>query len=273
MSDVKRRTAGRPAGTARAGGGHSQSLVRGLKLMELLASSPRGLALSDLAEAAELAPSTVHRLIQALHSKGYVAQDDEQGVWRIGVKAFRTGNSFVESRDFVATCRPFLRRLTRLSGESANLAIRDGTTAVFVAQHESPQMMRMITRLGSRAPLHASGVGKALLAWMHEDERLRLMNGEELAPVTPNTLATPEALASEMALIRRQGFALDREEHAIGLHCVAACLHDEHAQPLAAISVSGPMARIPPARLEALGGEVLSIATEITAQLGGQMPA
>ncbi|MFB9868713.1 IclR family transcriptional regulator [Vreelandella sulfidaeris] len=272
MSEAKRRTPGRPANTAKASGGHSQSLVRGLRLLEYLAASPLGLALSEVAEKAELAPSTTHRLLQALQSQGFVSQENEQGLWRIDVKTFRIGNSYLEARDVVATSRPFLRHLTAETGETANLGVRDGTTAVFLAQHESPQMMRMITRLGSRAPLHASGVGKALLAWTPEAERTRLLEEGELVRVTANTLYQPDTLQTEMQQIRMQGFACDREEHAIGLHCVAACIFDEHSTPFAAISVSGPMARIPEARLLSLGALVRQTADEITQQLGGQVP-
>ncbi|QFU00058.1 Acetate operon repressor [Halomonas sp. THAF5a] len=272
MTEGKRRTAGRPAGSGKSTSGHSQSLVRGLNLLERLAASPGGLALSELAEEADFAPSTTHRLLQALQSQGFVTQDSELGVWKIDVKTFRIGNSFLEARDYLATSRPFLRRLTALTGETANLGVRDDGTAVFLAQSESPQMMRMITRLGSRAPLHASGVGKALMAWLPEDELERILDERGLARVTENTLHTPESLREGLAEIRRQGFACDREEHAIGLHCVAACIHDEHGIPLAAISVSGPVARIPEARLPELGQLVRETAAEITARLGGRVP-
>ena len=272
MSEIKRRTAGRPAGTGKSTSGHSQSLVRGLNLLERLAANPGGLSLSEVAEQSDLAPSTTHRLLQALQSQGFVTQDSELGVWKIDVKTFRIGNSFLEARDFVATSRPFLRRLTTATGETANLGTRDGGTVVFLAQSESPQMMRMITRLGSRAPLHASGVGKALMAWLPEDELARILDEQGLAPVTENTLHTPGSLRENLAEIRRQGFACDREEHAIGLQCVAACLHDEHGTPLAAISVSGPKARIPESRLPELGALVRDTAAEITAQLGGRIP-
>ena len=107
---------------------------------------------------------------------------------------------------------------------------------------------------------------------MSEDERTALLKGYDLARVTENTLHQSDELLIEMATIRAQGFACDREEHAVGLHCVAACIHDEHGTPLAAISVSGPMARIPEERLSALGALVRTIADEITLQLGGQLP-
>ena len=207
-----------------------------------------------------------------MQSQGFITQDNELGVWKIDVKTFRIGNSFLEARDFVATSRPFLRRLTAETGETANLGIRDGSTAVFLAQSESPQMMRMITRIGSRAPLHASGVGKALMAWLPDDEFERVLAERGLDRVTSNTLHTVDTLRTNLAEVRRQGFACDREEHAIGLHCVAACLHDEHGTPLAAISVSGPVARIPETRLLELGELVRSTAAEITARLGGRIP-
>lgn len=272
MSEGKRRTAGRPAGSGKSTSGHSQSLVRGLNLLERLSLSPGGLVLSEVAEQTDLAPSTTHRLLQALQSQGFVTQDNELGVWKIDVMTFRIGNSFLEARDFVGASRPFLRRLTAQTGETANLGVRDNGTAVFLAQSESPQMMRMITRLGSRAPLHASGVGKALMAWLPDDELERILDERGLDRLTENTLHNLEVLREGLLEVRRQGFACDREEHAIGLHCVAACLHDEHGIPLAAISVSGPVARIPEARLLELGTMVRDTAAAITASLGGRVP-
>ncbi|MHB0774952.1 IclR family transcriptional regulator [Halomonas sp. WWR20] len=274
MTETRRKPVGRPAGSGKAStGGHSQSLVRGLNILEGLAAAPGGLALSDIAQIVGLAPSTTHRLLQALHQQGFITQDAAQGLWKVGVKTFQIGNTFLESRDVVATARPFLRRLTEESGETANLGIRDEGMAVFLAQHESPQMMRMITRLGSRAPLHASGVGKALMAWLPESEIERILEARGLTRVTANTLDTPTRLREGLAEIRQRGYACDREEHAIGLHCVAASIHDEHGSPLAAISVSGPVARIPESRLAELGGVISQAAQDITLQIGGRLPA
>ncbi|GAB2788178.1 glyoxylate bypass operon transcriptional repressor IclR [Halomonas shantousis] len=274
MTETRRKSVGRPAGSGKATtGGHSQSLVRGLNILEGLAAAPGGLALSDIAQIVGLAPSTTHRLLQALYQQGFITQDASLGLWKVGVKTFQIGNTFLESRDVVATARPFLRRLTEESGETANLGIRDEGMAVYLAQNESPQMMRMITRLGSRAPLHASGVGKALMAWLPEKEIERILQSRGLVRVTANTLDTPARLHAGLADIRRQGYACDREEHAVGLHCVAASIHDEQGSPLAAISVSGPVARIPESRLAELGGLVSRAAREITAQIGGRQPA
>ena len=110
------------------------------------------------------------------------------------------------------------------------------------------------------------------MAWLPDDEFERVLAERGLDRVTTNTLHTVDTLRANLSEVRQQGFACDREEHAIGLHCVAACLHDEHGTPLAAISVSGPVARIPETRLLELGELVRSTAAEITARLGGRIP-
>lgn len=259
-------------GRSGAGAGHAQSLVRGLQILDALAVTPGGATLSELSQMVGFAPSTAHRLLRSLEQEEYVEQDPELGRWRVGVKAFRIGNAFLRSRDFVATARPFLQHIAEEVGETSNLAVEQDGYAVFLAQAESREMMRMIARLGSRAPLHASGVGKALLAWMPERSVERIFQRRGLPRVTPNTLDTPARLREDLAAIRQRGYSLDRQEHAVGLHCVAAAVHDEAGTPIAALSVSGPEARIPEARLHELGGLIARTAREVTEQLGGMVP-
>lgn len=262
---------GRPA-SGKTVTGHSQSLDRGLILLERLAQTERGLTLSDLAQQVGLAPATTHRLLGTLEQRGFVQQDEELGLWHVGVQAFTVGQAFLRSRDVVAAARPFLHRLMEQAGETANLAMPDDGMAVFLAQVESREMMRMIVRLGSRAPLHASGVGKALLAAMDEPAIEAVLHRHGLARITANTIASPGELHQALAEIRRQGYAVDDEEHAIGLRCVAATLHDEQTRALAAISLSGPKARIADARTAELGTLIARTAAAITASLGGRLP-
>ena len=154
---------------------------------------------------------------------------------------------------------------------AAQLALADLPLPAFlndaVVPYETDEVTRLIldthdvAAFASFSHLTVGGLRDALLA-----------GGYELARVTENTRYQVDSLLAEMAAIRAQGFACDREEHAIGLHCVAACIFDEHATPLAAISVSGPMARIPEDRLLALGALVRRTADDITLQMGGQLP-
>lgn len=254
------------------GAGQVQSLIRGLTILERLAEARDGDTLTDLAQRVGLAPSTTHRLLKSLEQMCFVSQDAQRGRWFIGVQTFAVGNAFLYHRDFIEVSRPIMRRLMEESGETVNLAVLDDGQAVILSQIQCREMMRMLAKLGGRAPLHASAVGKALLAALPDDEVSAILHRRGLARVTSSTIDTPARLREELGAVRRCGYAIDDEEHAVGLRCVAATLHDEYAEPLAAISVSGPRARVSRERLVAIGSKVVDATTEITAALGGRLP-
>ncbi|MDX1529239.1 MAG: IclR family transcriptional regulator C-terminal domain-containing protein [Gammaproteobacteria bacterium] len=274
-SALKRsRRRGRPVKISGAeGGGQVQSLSRALGLLEhLAAAAERGISLTDLARRARLAPSTTHRLLATLEKQGFAELDTERGLWFVGVRTFVVGNAFLAHRDFVATARPFMRQLMEESGESVNLGILDEGELVFLSQVECREMMRMFVRLGARVPAHASGVGKALLAALSESEVDAILEKRGLQRFTDNTIDARAILRDDFARVRERGYAFDDEEHAVGLRCVASTLHDELGEPIAAISLSGPRARITDQRVEILGRLVRDTADRITRALGGQLP-
>jgi IclR family acetate operon transcriptional repressor len=158
------------------------------------------------------------------------------------------------------------------SGETVNLAIADRGEVIYIAQVETQKMMRAIAGPGGRAPMHCSGVGKALLAAADPAAAEKLMGSLELHRETAHTLITVQDLQRDLDRVRALGFAVDNEENAVGLRCVAAVIYDEHASPLAALSVSGPTARITEQRIPVLGEAVAGIAAEITAEIGGLRP-
>jgi IclR family acetate operon transcriptional repressor len=216
--------------------------------------------------------ATVHRLLSTFEEFDFVEQDTEQGLWFVGLKAFTIGNAFLHRRDIVASARPHMQALVEQCGETVNLGVIDAGEAVFISQVESREMMRMIVRLGSRSPIHASGVGKALLANMPEQQLARILQQRGLARYTERSIDNAAQLRAELQRIRQLGYALDDEEHAIGLRCVASAIFDENGQALAAISLSGPKARVTDARLDELGIAVRHSADEITLALGGSRP-
>ncbi len=253
--------------------GQVQSLSRALWLMNALADCPQGLSLSEVAHRVQLPTSTAHRLLTTLQNERYVRFDSERSAWLIGVQAFQIGSTFVRSRDMVAMARPYMRRLMEESGETVNLAINDRMEVVYLAQVECHKMMRAIAGPGGRARMHCSGVGKALLAYASESELHDVIENQGLTRETQKTLADADALKADLKMIRKRGYAIDDEENAIGLRCVASLVFDEHGEPLAGLSVSGPMARMTDARLPVLGAAVTQIAAEITGELGGLLPA
>lgn len=263
------RKRGRPPQTAAGSApGAVQSLGRALDLMESVALAEHGAGLTELAKATGLAPSTAHRLLKTLQQRRYVSHDAERGLWFVGVQSFTVGAAFLRTRNVVAAARPVMRQLMEESGESVSLAVLDGADAVYLAQIECRAMMRALARPGGRAPLHCSGVGKALLAALAEEERAPLYRRVDFTRYTEHTVTDADALEAALRPVAARGFAVDDEEFALGLRCVAAAIRDEYGEPVAAISCSGPTARVTAERVAPLGQLVAAAASEIGAALG-----
>ncbi len=252
--------------------GGVQSLTRGLTLLEKLAETEGGITLTEISHRVNLPPSTAHRLLNTLADMGFVYQAKDSGLWYVGLKTYRVGCAFVSNRDFVGESHAYLRKLMEASGETANLSILDGTYACFIAQVQCHEVMRMLVRLGSRIPAHASGSGKAMLSALPEDELAIVLRDSHLVQLTTKTITDPDKLRQQFAAIRARGYSYDDEENAMGLRCVAAPIYDEFAEPLGAISLAGPIARLTDERILKLGPLVAHTAREITEKLGGVVP-
>ncbi len=260
--------AGEKSGSERAG--QVQSLVRSLRLLNQVSESDDGISLTDVAHAVGLPPSTAHRLLSTLQQEGYVRFDHERMRWLVGVRAFVTGNAFLKTRDLVRIARPYMRHLMEESGETVNLAVEDGGQAVYLSQVECRQLMRALASPGARVLMHCSAVGKALLSAMPEVRRGAILTRHGMARISAKTIVTRPAMSKELERIVARGYAIDDEEHAVGLRCVAATIYDEYGEPAAAVSLSGPMARIPDDRLPELGQMVRRAADKVTRDFGGK---
>jgi IclR family transcriptional regulator, acetate operon repressor len=249
--------------------GQVQSVTRALAILRGLAESSDGMTLTDVAQIVGLPPSTAHRLLTTLQQERFVRFDDMAHVWQVGVEAFIIGNAFVRTRDVVTMARPYLRRLMEEGGETANLYLEQDGEALCMAQVECRQMMRAIARPGGRVKMHCSGAGKAMLGWLPNGELTRIIRLHGLRRFTDRTLDTPSHLRGDLELVRARGFSVDDEEHAVGLRCVASAVFDEHGQPVAALSLSGPSARVDEARLLELGRLTARVADEFSTELGG----
>jgi IclR family acetate operon transcriptional repressor len=268
MDAPLKRTRGRPRGfAADPEAATVQSLDRALALLKVIAAG-EGMSLSELAEAAGQAPATVYRALQTLGAHGMVAQDPASQLWAIGPEAFRIGAAFLTRTNLVEQARGVMRELMLATGETANLAIADGAEVVFLSQVETHEPIRAFFRLGARGPIHASGIGKALLAHA-PPERLERLLRAPLAGFTARTLTDPAALREELAATRARGWALDDEERTAGMRCVAAAIFNEHREAVAGVSISGPADRVARARAPELGAAVRAGADRITAAIGG----
>ncbi|MDQ7040568.1 MAG: IclR family transcriptional regulator [Rhodothermus sp.] len=265
--------ANRKPGRARTGEPTGvRALARGLRLLEVLGSGET-LSLSELARRTALTPSTAYRLLETLRRRGFVDWDETTGLWRIGMRAYEIGQAFCHPNSLSALALEAMQQLVARVNETVNLAVLDGTEAVYIQQVESNQMLRMFTRLGARVPLHCTGVGKVLLAWRPEDEVRQLLGPEPFVAFTPQTLTRLDAVCRELAQVRQQGYALDLEEREIGVRCLAAPIRDAAGRVIAALSLSAPAIRLPNDRLPQLVPLVLETARTLSLRLGWQPDA
>jgi len=271
MSTADHRKRGRPRSFNPAKAGSIQALDRGLALLQLIAEAD-GLTLTDLAQRSGLAPSTVHRLLFTLEAHRFAMHDEERGLWLIGVDAFKTGTAFLRNRRLAGMGREVMRELMEQTGETINLGIEDNGEVVFISQIESHNTLRAFFRAGTRSLMHASGVGKALLAGFPEARVKQILYAKGLQRFTDKTRVDPTELFAELTESRERGWAIDDEERTPGMRCIAAPIYNELGETIAAVSISGPTVRLTSQRLGEFGPLVMRAADQITSSIGGVAP-
>lgn len=257
------RPRGRAGGTGAEDSGGIRALDRALDILDLIASSS-GLTLSEIGQRLDMAPSTVHRVLVTLAARGVAETDPATQAWHIGPTAFRHGSAFMRRSGLVERARPLLRRLMEQTGETANLGILNGDAVLFLSQAETHETIRAFFPPGTRSALHASGIGKALLAHIPATDLRLMLQQMDLHRFTDHTLVDPQALQRDLALIRERGYSLDNEERTPGMRCIAAPIFDLSGEAAAGISVSGPSLRMSDARLEAMSEAVIAAARELS---------
>lgn len=249
-----------------------RSLERAMGVLKVVAAGS-GRSLSEIAAASDQSPSTAYRILITLEKQGIVQFDEPQQLWQVGLEAFRIGSSFLGRTQIVERSRPVMQRMMAAAGETANLAIVDQGDVVFVSQVETHEPIRAFFRPGTRGPVHASGIGKALLAFLPEAQVETILEMCPLETFTPNTIVARHALVEEMERVRARGWSIDDEERTLGMRCIAAPIFNQFGEAVAGVSISGPSVRVAPERDARYGALVRESAREITAAIGGSAPA
>ncbi len=243
-----------------------KSLDRALSVLARLAKIESA-TLSEMASSMGESPATLYRVLTTFSLHGMVEMDELAQTWHIGPEAYQIGSSFLRRTSLIDVSRPILRRLMEETGETANLGIEKNGAVLFVSQVETNAPIRAFFAPGTLSAMHASGIGKALLAHMDET-RLKRFAARGLETFTAHTLASPETLAADMIKTRARGYALDDQEKNLGMRCIAAPIHNAHSEVIAGISVSGPTTRVSTDQIEALAVSVMRAAKDVSKALG-----
>lgn len=272
MESDHKRLRGRPRGfNVQPGANRIQSLDRAVGILKVLAAAD-GLSLTEIAEASGQAPATVYRILTTYQLQHMVEFQEDLQLWFVGPEAFRIGSAFLKRADVVERARPVMRQLMLDTGETANLAIADGADVVFLSQVESRDHIRAFFRPGTRGPIHASGIGKALMAYFPDQAVDAILARQGLEAFTAKTITDAEALRRDLAAVRSRGWSLDDEERTSGMRCIAAPVFNEFGEAVAGVSISGPTVRLPDEEAARLGERVRESADAITAAAGGKQP-
>ncbi len=245
-----------------------QVVDRALHALEELAEAPGGLGVSELGRRLGVDKSSAHRLLTTLLAHGFVRQNPHSGRYQLGLRLAGLGAIAVRGVDLTDVARPHLERLRDQTGEAASLAVLSDGEVLFLAKAVSQGALTVNQGVGSRMPAHCSALGKVLLAWSEDEAVARAIAQRGLARHTPRTIASEEELRRHLARVQEQGWALDDEEFAIGLRCLAAPVRDSSGTVVAAVGISGPTSRITLRDVEPMAGAVCEAGLAISSDLG-----
>lgn len=246
-----------------------QSLERALTLLNVLSEYPDGIQITRLSEQVGLSKSTTHRLLSTLLHMNYVVKDEETEKYKLGFQLIYLSRNILNSIDVIQIAKPFLEKLSQDVNETIHLCMDDKGEVMYIDKIESNQTIRMFSRIGSRAPMYCTGVGKVLLSGMTEEAYQKTVSGMDFVARTPKTITSLEALAHEVATVKKQGYALDNIENEEGIRCIAAPIYDYQGKIIASFSISGPSNRITMERVQdELVRKIRETALNISRQLG-----
>lgn len=216
-------------------------------------------------------PATVYRALTTFQSHGMVELEADAQRWHIGAGAYRVGSSFLRRTKIADRARAPMQALMRATGETANLGIEDRDEVLFLTQIETHEAIRAFFPPGTKSPLHVSGIGKALLAYA-PPVRVDQVIARGLPGFTAASLTDGAALRADLAQVRARGFAIDDQERAEGMRCIAAPIFNAYGEAVAGLSISGPVFRLPLDAAARIGALVRRAAQDVTDATGGTAP-
>lgn len=244
-----------------------QTLDRTLDIIELLATKPKGLGVTEIGQLLSLHKSTVHRLINALAQRGYISKEPS-GIYKIGLKFIEISSLFFHQIELKTEALPYMRHLAEQTGQTVHLAILDGGDVVYIEKVDAVQSLRMYSQIGKRIPVYCSGLGKILLSGQSPGNRQEIIFKNNLVRYTPNTIVDSDILLKQIDEVKKLGWALDNEEHEEGIRCIAAPIYDFTGKIIAAMSVSGDKQILSPGQDSYNSCLIIDTAGEISKRLG-----
>lgn len=242
-----------------------QSVVKAIAILKCF-ENEKELGITEISRKTVLNKSTTFNMVTTLQLHGFLEQDADTLKYRLGMELYRIGMTVhVDLRKIVF---PYLDELVSAFKETVNFVLRDGADVVYMDKVESPHSMRISTGAGTRLPLYATAVGKAILSGLSAEEVSAILRGVSFAGYTNNTISNETDLVQYIKQVKEQGYAEDIEELEPGLICVAAPIFNFKGKAYAAISISGPTSRMNASVRAEMGRALVTVTQEISDKIG-----
>ena len=244
------------------------SVARALDILELIEARQRGASLRDVEERLGIPRATAFRIIKTLEERGYLFKNGTAGEYQLGVRAIALGSGLVDQDDVSQVAQRYMSELADQTGQTVQLGVLVQYQVMYVWQVKADAPISVIVPLRRPFPVNLSAGGKALVAHLPEAAQARFLERAELARNTEKTIHTPGAFAEELAKIRAQGYAVDDEEFARGVRCIAAPIRDRQGVVVASLGLTGQSSEINRKNIRELARQVAAMADRVSRALG-----
>jgi Transcriptional regulator len=245
-----------------------QSVERALHILDLFNEQATELKITDISKQMGLSKSTLHSLLKTLQLHGYIDQNPENGKYRLGMKLVERGQFVVGTIDIRQKAKRWLTALSQETGQTTHLGILDGNEGVYIEKIEGKLAAIAYSRIGRRLPVHATAIGKVLLAWLGDDELKALLKTYHYTAFTPSTITDQKTLLTTLAQTRQNHYAIDNEENEQGVRCIAVPVWDHDSRVIAALSLSTLTSRVDDNELEVYRNKLMEAGLQLSKTLG-----
>lgn len=243
-------------------------LDKSLSVLDILFKNNAPMSITGISKKLGIYPSTIHRILDTLKYRGYVEQNSDDQKYLLGLKLVELGMTRYHQISLAKEVSPFLKELVDECHETVHLGILYHEDVLYIAKEDSPQTIRMVSRVGRRASLYSTGLGKILLAYLSEKERKKIIAHIKIRRFTENTITNKIELEKELEQVRKQDLALDREENEKEVYCIAVPIKNYRGKVIAALSISSPTYRINAQRKKFLKKSIHCMGRKISKRLG-----
>lgn len=247
-----------------------QSVDRALRIITYVSQKKDGMGVTELAALLDLNKSSIFKLLSTLAAHDFIEQDQVTKKYKLGYKYLELSSMLLESLDLRTQAKPFLKDLEDETNEVIHLVVYDQGEVVYIEKLEGNETLRTHSKVGKRAPVHCTSVGKVILAHLPEEQVEEIIEKKGLAPHTEKTIIDQKIFLAELQKVRNQGYGVEIEENEEGITCIAAPIFDHKGDIIAAVSISGPSTRMNDRRLQELMPSIVETGHTISARLGFQ---